>query len=177
LLLNHTELKWLCTLEGVVTNVTPDLINGTSIDVTLGNEILTECPGPYEVELGENSLYTQRQQIPEAGYRLAPGEFVLACTQQMFNLPLTISCEYRLKSSMARIGLEHLKAGWCDPGWHGSVLTLELKNDTQYHTIFLKPGMRIGQVVFFRHNAVKEEHSYRNKGKYNNHKSVEGAQV
>ena len=36
-----------------------------------------------------------------------------------FNLPNDISCQFVLKSSRAQSGLNHLLAGWCDPGWHG----------------------------------------------------------
>jgi deoxycytidine triphosphate deaminase len=39
----------------------------------------------------------------------------------------------------------------------------------------LKPGIRIGQIVFFQHEEVKEEHLY--KGRYNNDSSVKGAKV
>jgi deoxycytidine triphosphate deaminase len=73
---------------------------------------------------------------------------------------------------MARIGLEHLNAGWCDAGWHGSVLTLELLNVTRHHRIKLESGTRIGQIVFFRHLEVPKDHSYATKGRYNKDTSV-----
>jgi dCTP deaminase len=108
---------------------------------------------------------------------LAPGNFVLAHTQQIFNLPDYISAEYKLKSSMARIGLEHLNAGWCDPGWHGSSLTLELKNMLQNHTIVLQPGDRIGQVVFFKHDRVRRDKSYATVGRYNGDRYASGIKL
>ena len=110
----------------------------------------------------------------EHGYMIAPGEFLLAQSEQLFNLPMDISAEYKLKSSMARIGLEHLNAGWCDPGWHSSVLTLELINCSRFHTIRIVPGERIGQVVFFRHTLVPEEVSYQKRGRYNLDSKVSG---
>lgn len=106
------------------------------------------------------------------GYILWPGSVVLAQSMEEFNLPLHITAEYRLKSSMARIFLEHLHAGWCDPGWHGSVLTLELVNMNNYHPIKLTKGMKIGQVMFYEHEPVPEDRSYKFRGQYNNSREV-----
>jgi deoxycytidine triphosphate deaminase len=103
-----------------------------------------------------------------------PGAFILAHSREVFNLPSDISAEYKLKSSMARIGLNHLNAGWCDSFWSGSVLTLELHNTTQNHAIQLRMGDPIGQMVFFRHAPVPEESSYKVRGRYNNDKTVSG---
>jgi dCTP deaminase len=108
-------------------------------------------------------------------YILYPGEFILASTHELFNLPNYISASYALKSSMARIGLEHLNAGWCDAGWHGSVLTLELKNMTRSHEIVLHHLDLIGQMCFFRHKPVSDEDSYACRGRYNKDKTVSGA--
>ena len=87
-------------------------------------------------------------------------------------MPMDISAEYKLKSSMARIGLEHLNAGWCDAGWHGSVLTLELVNVTRHHSIIIRPGDPIGQMVFFRHAPVPPERPYATRGRYNTDRTV-----
>ena len=73
---------------------------------------------------------------------LQSGEFCLAETLELFNLPDDISCQFVLKSSRARSGLNHLLAGWCDPGWHGSKLTLDaLKNERLHHALPLWPGL------------------------------------
>ena len=58
------------------------------------------------------------------GVTLAPGAVALAATRQKFFLPDNVSAEFKLKSSSARRFLEHMNAGWCDPWWHGSALTL-----------------------------------------------------
>jgi deoxycytidine triphosphate deaminase len=55
----------------------------------------------------------------------------------------------------------------CDPGWHGSKLTLELKNNLQFHTLHIVPGMKIGQMIFYRVTPVPDESSYAVKGRYN----------
>jgi dCTP deaminase len=76
-----------------------------------------------------------------------------------------------LKSSRARSGLNHLLAGWCDPGWHGSKLTLELKNERLHHALPLYPGLKIGQMVFHSMSNTPMN-SYRDVGHYNNHLTV-----
>ena len=113
----------------------------------------------------------------EGPYIIYPGEFLLAHSVEIFNLPNNISAEYKLKSSMARIGLDHLNAGWCDAGWHGSVLTLELKNCTRNHEIIIRAGDMIGQMIFFSHEEVPESKSYAGRGRYNNDKTVSGAKT
>jgi dCTP deaminase len=63
-------------------------------------------------------------------------------------------------------------AGYCDPGWHGSTLTLELHNSRQLHPVALWPGMKIGQMVFHR-MAATPQRSYAVTGRYNNHTTVQ----
>ena len=89
----------------------------------------------------------------------------------MFNLPDDISAQFVLKSSRAREGLNHLLAGWCDPGWNNSKLTLELKNERRYHGLHLYPNLKIGQMVFHRMSNVPAL-SYAVTGNYNNHLRV-----
>lgn len=176
--------------QKVITNVEPDQINATSIDLTLGHNLLIEGEHPdmflHRLQGGGESvmgislrdrdpLFMTAHNLESDGpYDLLPGEFILASTEQIFNLPRNVSAEYKLKSSMARIGLEHLNAGWCDAGWHGSALTLELKNMTRHHAIRLQAGDRIGQVVFFLHAEVPAERSYAARGRYNNDETVSG---
>jgi dCTP deaminase len=77
-----------------------------------------------------------------------------------------VAAQFMLKSSRAREGLEHLMAGYCDPGWHGSVLTLELHNSRQLWPVGLWPGMKIGQIVFHL-MAERPVCSYAQTGRYN----------
>lgn len=100
-------------------------------------------------------------------YDLAPGQFCLGATQEVFNLPNDLVAEVKLRSSVARAGLNHSLAGWADPGFNGSVLTLELFNNLKYHWLRLRPGMKIAQVIFMRGEAVPDYASYSTRGRYN----------
>lgn len=176
MLLSHDEIFLLCT-SGVVNGWKHDAINSSSLDIHLGNKIRVERSpegaGPIDYKKRE-PLNMEEHEIDEGGFILRPGEFILAQSSEEFNLPNSVSAEYKLKSSMARIGLEHMNAGWCDAGWYGSVLTLEFKNMTQWHSIILRPGDPIGQLVFFRHAPVGIKASYAARGRYNNDKNVSG---
>lgn len=165
----------LCKLidSGVITNSCYENVNSASIDIVLGDVIMVEIPKPRIINmLDKNAGHLDYIVMTDSGYVIPPGGFVLAHTKELFNLPNNISAEYKLKSTMARNGLNHFTAGWCDGGWHGSVLTLEFKNDSQYHSIFIKPGMKCGQMVFFEHESVPEDRSYKARGSYNGDKSV-----
>lgn len=177
MLLSYNELVKLVD-DGVITNVEDGAINSASIDIHISDRILVESSHPG----GELNLIDFAKRTPALmeeitindGYNIYPEEFLLASTIEKFNLPAHISCEYKLKSSMARIGLEHLNAGWCDAGWHGSALTLELKNISQRQIIRIRPGDAIGQMVFFRHEPVPADRSYAARGRYNNDSTVQG---
>ena len=85
----------------------------------------------------------------------APGEFVLGSTLERVALPDDLVARLEGKSSLGRLGLLiHSTAGYVDPGWDG-YLTLELSNVANL-PITLYPGMKIGQISFFRLTSPAE---------------------
>ena len=154
------QIRALCE-AGMVTPFDPALINPASLDLRLGDNILIEsAEGPGLIPL---SIAGYTADDP---YRLVPGQFILAEVEPLFNLPNCIAAQFALKSSRAREGLQHLLAGWCDPGWNGSRLTLELKNVRQLHSIGIWPGLKIGQMKFLRMDSTPLA-SYAVTGRYN----------
>jgi dCTP deaminase len=171
MLLTYNDLMELID-QGVI-DAPYESVNGASIDITIGPELLIEGEAKHVVDLEKRQgPYVMPEMMGENGYILRPGEFILAHSQEMFNLPDNIACEYKLKSTLARAGLGHALAGWCDPGWNNARLTLELRNDLRNHPLRLRAGMKIGQMVFFRGRPVPEERSYRVRGQYNGDQSV-----
>ena len=80
---------------------------------------------------------------------LHPGELVLGSTYELVTLPDDVAARLEGKSSLGRLGLlTHSTAGFVDPGFSGHV-TLELSNVATL-PIKLWPGMKIGQLCFFR---------------------------
>ena len=144
----------------------PELLNPCSYDVRLDDLLLIESvQGPEVVEL---SIADCTKDDP---YLLKPGQFVLASTMETFNLPTTTAAQFALKSSRAREGLSHALAGYCDAGWTGSRLTLELHNIRQLHPIPLYPGLKVGQLIF---HTLDERplNDYSITGRYNGDEKV-----
>lgn len=165
------EIKARCLGSQMVTPFEPELLNPASLDLRLGSNLMIEVmdsPSLYMIDISSRTA--------DQPYLLLPGEFCLAETVEEFCLPDDISAQFVLKSSRAREGLNHLLAGWCDPGWHGSKLTLEFKNERKHHPIELYPGMKVGQMVFHLMSNVPSL-SYREVGHYNNDKTVMASKV
>ena len=174
-LLSYNELCQLVE-QGVIGPVDPKAINAASIDVRLGNDIITEQYCDHRVrpvDIHKREIFPSLKETITTHYDMQPGEFLLAHTMETFHLPNDICCEFKLKSSGARTGLENALATWCDPNWHGSSLTLELKNLLRYSSIRLTPGMYVGQMIFYRVEPVPEGRGYDVRGRYNNDKSVQ----
>lgn len=157
--------------DGVIENTDASLVNGASLDIRLGESMLVEehygKMSKIDLDRRETPVMVPAQ-FHDGYWALYPGDFALANTVEVFHLPDDVAFEFKLKSSGARAGLEHSLAGWADPGWHKATLTLELRNVMKQSVLLLRPGMRIGQVVFWRGQPVPPEHSYRNTGSYNN---------
>jgi len=151
---------------GMVTPYDPALLNPASLDLRLGSNIMIESAESPEMVLVSIAKYTE-----ENPYLIVPGQFFLAETEELFNIPNDLEGQFILKSSRARSGLEHLFAGFGDPGWHGSRLTLELLNVRQLWPIGIYPGLKIGQMKFSRMDA-EPKRSYAITGRYNNNTSV-----
>jgi dCTP deaminase len=165
MILCDSQIKKLA-MDGMVQPYEESLVNPASIDVRLGPRLLIEVE--YTREMQPLEIVHHVQQDP---YWMAPGQFLLAETIETFNLPADVAAQFMLKSSRAREGLEHLLAGYCDPGWHGSRLTMELHNSRQLHSVPIWHGMKIGQMVFHRMSETPAM-DYSKTGRYNNHKCV-----
>lgn len=149
----------------MITPFDSSLINPASLDVTLGTSLYVETEG---AGLLPKDISCHTRDNP---YLLMPNEFVLAETREVFNVPDNICAQFALKSSLARAGLEHLMAGYIDPGFNNSVLTLEFKNAKQFSPFPLWPGMRCGQIIFTEMTDTPLV-SYRITGRYNSDDKV-----
>lgn len=143
-LVDH-QIRTLCREMGLVEPFDPDLVQPASIDVRLGNVIKREgrvC-GPVD---GRQEWITEYIKDGDS-FELFPGAFILAHTKEYVRIPNNIEANFQLKSSRGREGINHLLAGYIDPGFCGQI-TLELQNVRQRHSVLLRPGMLIGQLRF-----------------------------
>ena len=161
-----TTLRRLCA-EGMLEDYEEKRIGPASIDLRLGPTILVEYP--QTSELVKKSIVGSD---PHAPHWLMPMEFILGHTIERFHIPDSYCAQFILRSSCARRGLQHLQAGFIDPGFNNSVLTLELKNVRRVHPVAIWEGMPIGQLVVMRMDS-EPERSYREVGRYNNYPSVQ----
>jgi len=130
----------------------PDMVQPSSIDVRLDRlfRVFENHRYPH-IDPAEDQPDLTRQVEPAADepFILHPGEFVLGSTYEVITLPDDVAARLEGKSSLGRLGLlTHSTAGFIDPGFSGHV-TLELSNAATL-PIKLWPGMKIGQVCFFR---------------------------
>lgn len=106
----------------------------------------------------QSDLTREVETVGDEAFILHPGEFVLGSTYETVTLPDDIAARVEGKSSLGRLGLlTHATAGFVDPGFSGHV-TLELANVATL-PIKLYPGMKIGQLCFFRLSSPAE-HPY-----------------
>ncbi len=152
----------------LVTPFDPELVNPASLDVRLGENLLVELPSTPQLVPFSIAGHTQ-----EKPFMLQPHEFILAETVEEFRLPDCIAGQLALKSSRAREGIEHLLAGYIDPGYCGR-LTLELQNARMMHPVALWPGMRIAQIVFHRMSMLPAK-DYSHTGRYQGDKAVQSS--
>ena len=174
--LNHDEIEQLIA-AGEMLDTDPTCVNPASLDVRLGRTILIERYNENQRVIDyhrRDRLNMQELTLGDGGFVLRPGEVLLAHTVEQCNFADDTAALFRIKSSMGRVFLEHMDAGWVDPGFHGS-LTLEFKNMSNHHSILLRPGDRIGQLVFFKGHRVAKHQSYRAKGNYGGFDSVQQA--
>ena len=137
------------------------MVQPSSIDVRLDRFFRTFENLRYpHIDPAEDQPELTREVEPvgDEPFILHPGEFVLGSTFEVVTLPDDVAARLEGKSSLGRLGLlTHSTAGFIDPGFSGHV-TLELANVANL-PIKLWPGMKIGQLCFFRLTSPAE-HPY-----------------
>ena len=186
--LNDREIKELCD-QGLVVPYHSKYVNPSSLDIRIGKRIklmrkrflyypVRLLAAIFKIQifltLLEEQVYWEFLSISltskDDPFYLLPEDKILAESLETFNFPVNISGQFVLKSSRGREFYEHLMAGYCDPGWNSSVLTLEIENRS------LKPlpiyyGFPIGQIIFER--MIPPEQDYSKTGRYNNDPQVQ----
>ena len=137
----------------------PEMVQPSSVDVRMDRyfRVFENHRYPHIDPAEEQPDLTRLVETPgDEAFILHPGEFVLASTYEVVTLPDDISARLEGKSSIGRLGLlTHSTAGFIDAGFSGHV-TLELSNVATL-PIKLWPGMKIGQLCFFRLTSPAEQ--------------------
>ena len=145
----------------VVDPYDPAMIQPSSIDFRLDRyfRVFENHRYPHiDPAADQTDLTREVEPTGDEPFILHPGEFVLGSTLEEVTLPDDLAARVEGKSSLGRLGLlTHATAGFVDPGFRGHV-TLELANVATL-PIKLYPGMKIGQLCFFRLSSPAE-HPY-----------------
>ena len=139
----------------------PEMVQPSSVDVRLDKyfRLFDNHKYPYIDPAEEQPELTRLVEVAaDEPFILHPGEFVLGSILEAVTLPDDVAARVEGKSSLGRLGLlTHATAGFVDPGFSGHV-TLELSNVATL-PIKLWPGMKVGQLCFFRLSSPVE-HAY-----------------
>ena len=161
MLLPDHEIRRLCQRNSLLSPFNEEQLNPASYDVRLGTQIMVEVAQTSDLQ--KIQLHGHTADDP---FWIQPGEFFLAETMEIFNLPDHVGAQFVLKSSRGREGWDHAESGFADPGYFGSRMTLELRNQRRLHPLPIWPGLRIGQMKFFL-ICGRVERSYALTGRYN----------
>ena len=157
------------TVSPMIEPFDPNLINPASLDIRIGYTAKLRRQfakdGYFDVDLSKSS-----EDFP---YSFAPGDRLLVASMETINLPNFVCAQFRLKSSRGREWYEHMEAGFCDPGWHGSKLTMEIIN-MDCESLPIYPGLRMGQLVFSLTLGTPDK-DYSVTGRYNGDTTVEAS--
>ncbi|MCD6639261.1 MAG: dCTP deaminase [Nocardioides sp.] len=139
----------------------PSMLQPSSVDFRLDRffRVFENHRYPHiDPAVDQSDLTREVETVGDEPFILHPGEFVLGSTLEVVSLPDDLAARVEGKSSLGRLGLlTHATAGFVDPGFSGHV-TLELANVATL-PIKLYPGMKIGQLCFFRLSSPSE-HPY-----------------
>jgi len=182
------EIKQLCN-DGMVIPFNPELINPCSLDIRIGysmkimrtkplykiiNLFKDLLPEETSVKLLQKQVFWEnidlRYYNQNNPFWLYHGDKILVASMETFFFPDNICAQFRLKSSRGREFYEHLEAGFCDSGWSGSKLTMEIEC-RNLSPLPIYPELKIGQLIFER--TEKPLKSYKITGRYNGDNKVQ----
>lgn len=183
LLSDSQIIELLVTKELTIKPIIDPLIQiqPTSVDLRLGTsfavirnaefvhlDLLKQRPDAKR----EAAQYVEKYQKDYDDYFVVhPGEFALASTFEYLRLPGYLAGRLEGKSTWGRLGLQvHSTAGFVDPGFEGS-LTFELQNVGKA-PIKLYPGVRLGQICFFRCKEVLQKYGVSRRRSYARHMAL-----
>ncbi len=145
--------KALKTGDIIIEDFDENRLQPASYDVLLGNEFMIFDKHKLDIidPREDVSKYMTKVVLKDEDdyFVLHPKEFALSMTKDYIGVNQKYACEIMGKSSLARLGLiVHTTAGFIDPGNELNI-TLEFFN-TNSIPIKLYPGMKIGQIAFYK---------------------------
>jgi dCTP deaminase len=138
----------LRALPQLVAPTQPTSVQPCSIDLHLGPSLLRLPYGQtLDPDVDQAGIWVDAPLRDDGRWLIGARELYLCDTLERVTVPNDMMALLHGISSLGRHGLLiHATAGLVDPGWIGAPLTLEIVSLGA--PIYLRPGMRIGQLTF-----------------------------
>lgn len=162
MILSHESL--LGYAKDHITPFEPSLVGPASIDLRLGSYIRYAKNPLFPIDKNTNPEDIWSLPIDFIHFILDPGDIVLCHSLENVSIPDYLCSKLFLTSSAGRLGIEHLHAGFGDPGFIGQ-WTFELYNPTK-RKIRLVAGEIYCQMTL-ECLDIETDLSYRDTGRYN----------
>ena len=141
----------------------PADIRPAGIRLHLGSELLIPVAGQRVDLEAQEDIEFDRVTIPEDGFILRPGQFVLGTTHERFQVPRDIVCHVEGRSTVVRVGLAiHCTSGIIDGNFEEArTVVLEMSNHGPFD-IILRYKSALAMLSFsqltteIRQNAQKQ---------------------
>jgi len=163
-------IEW--ALAGGINPYDPEMVNPASIDLKLGETM--RVPKWYWIKPLASIAYKMgwpqwSDEFEFSTYLMAPGQFVLCCSLEKTKVPDNAVATLALKSSIGRRGVEHLHAGYGDPGFGdneegGCSWTWEMVNAAPWPNLLTAKRPLIQLIMYSVERPLK---LYKEVGRYN----------
>jgi dCTP deaminase len=122
-------------------------LKNASYTFHLGTSVM-EYSRDQIMDTEQSELMRTESSIPETGYLLQPGQFVVGVLLETVMLDQSVACLLSVRGSCAQVGLNALNSDlFVEPGWNGH-LRVAITNANSV-PVRLRSGMQIVKGIFF----------------------------
>ena len=185
MILSDRDIKKAIELGKIKINPQPDYscqLGSCSLDLKLGDtfKIFNHSSFAYidpKKKYDDSQLMTEIKIKKGDSFIIQPGDFVLAVTEENFEIADDLMARIEGRSSLGRMGIIiHSTAAVFNPGWRGKAV-MEVGNLGRI-AVKLYPGMRICALVFEQLSSPAEVPYYKSKNaKYKNQNELIGSRI
>lgn len=149
-MLSDAKIEELAKEKKLITPFYKDALQSASHDLRLSNKILV---GPIPIE-GKKGVTIDLRKVKNRTYKIKPGQFVSAMSEETLTLPKDICGKFGVRSKYTRKGLMVFGGPQLDPGWRGKLIVSLFNVGPE--PLPLKLGERFFTVEFHRLEGVSE---------------------
>lgn len=141
----------------LITPFRPQAVGPNSVDLFLGGQLKRLPYGQVlDPETDQSDIWQDVPLRTDGRWLIGSQTLYLGATLEAVTVPDDMVALLHGVSSLGRLGLLiHVTAGVVDAGWRKSPLTLEIVSLAA--SIYLRPGMRIGQLTYHRLDEVTRQ--------------------